>query len=273
MPTYTSPTFNTSNPYIKFGITVNETVNQISNESIIRVRVSFFRTNSYQTYGTGTCYCSIDGVTYSQPVTSSQIIGIGGVYLFDKTLTIKHNQNGTKTININAWLEHSQFNAQKRGFSVTLTPIDVAPTAPTSFTITAGYGNYVGLGDELTLTWSGVIGNVTAYDIQYNRGNSGWKDWWKGYPSTARSGSMKDSFTRTDIAINGAGCAAKYRIRARNGDNVSAWKESNTLYITGGMDLKVNNAWKQGSVWINVNGTWKRAKRVWINVNGSWKYC
>ena len=42
--------------------------------------------------------------------------------------------------------------------------------------------------------------------------------------------------------------------------------------MTGGMDLKVSNDWKTGTTWINVNGAWKRAKRVWINVNGTWQY-
>jgi hypothetical protein len=56
-----------------------------------------------------------------------------------------------------------------------------------------------------------------------------------------------------------------------NGTLASAWKESNTLVVSGAMDIKVSNAWKTGSVWIKVNGTWKRAKRVWIKVYGAWK--
>ena len=125
----------------------------------------------------------------------------------------------------------------------------------------------VGLGDEIELKWSGASGVITGYQLQYSRGNSGWKDF-KSVTGT----STTDSFNATDIDVNGAGKAVKYRIRALNGSLASAWKESNTLTIMGGMDLKVSNAWKTGSVWINVNGVWKRAKRVWINVNGTWKY-
>ena len=61
-------------------------------------------------------------------------------------------------------------------------------------------------------------------------------------------------------------------MRALNGSLTSAWKESNALTMLGGMRLKASNAWKTGSVWIKVNGTWKRAKRVWIKVNGKWVY-
>ena len=152
-----------------------------------------------------------------------------------------------------------------------MTKIARTPSAPTSFSISAGYGNYVGLGDTVTLSWSGASGVITGYQIQYSRGNSGWKDY-KSVTSSATSGSTTDSFTSTDIDVNGAGKAVKYRIRAMNGSLASAWKESNTLTMMGGMDLKVSGSWTQGSVWIKVNNEWKRAKRVWIKRNNEWTY-
>lgn len=269
-----SATYSTSNQYIKYNITVTESnVNTANNTSDISISVKFWRTNTgYETYGTGTVYVQVDGTQYTASVTTSQKITSSGIVLFSKTLTITHSSDGSKTVNVKAKINHARFDSSWNGFDVTLTKIARTPSAPTSFTISAGYGDYVGLGDEVTLSWSGASGVITGYEIQYSRGNSGWKTWYSNYSSSSGSGSIKDSFTATDIGVNGAGNAVKYRIAALNGSLKSAYKESNTLYMSGGMDLKVGNAWKMGSVWINVNGTWKRAKRVWIKVNGKWQY-
>lgn len=262
-----SPTFSTTNQYIKYSITVTESnINTANNTSDVSVSIKFWRTNTgYTTSGNGTVYCTINGTQYTQSVTNSQKITSSGIVLFSKKVTIPHNADGSKTIYVSAYISHSQFSSSSQGFNVTLTQINTAPYAPTSFTITAGNGNYVGLGDTINLSWSGASGNITGYELQYSRGNSGWNDW-----KTVTGTSTTDSFTDTNINVNGAGCAVKYRVRAMNGSYASDWKESNTLYISGGMDLKVNNAWQQGSVWIKVNGTWVRAKRVWIKQNGTW---
>lgn len=267
-----SGNFTTSNERVLYNITVTESnVNTSANTSDVTVSVRFWRTNTgYETYGTGTCYCQINGTTYTQAVTSSQKITNSGIVLFSKKVTIPHNSDGSKTITVNAKINISSvLSSDYQGFSVKLTTIQTAPSATSSFSISAGYGNYVGLGDTVTLKWSGASGTITGYELQYSRGSSGWKAWKTVSKSTTTT---TDSFTSTDISINGAGCAVKYRIRAVNGSYTSAWKESNTLIITGGMDLNVSNSWKTGSVWINVNGVWKRAKRVWIKVNGQWVY-
>lgn len=265
-----SGNLNTSNDRVKYNITVTESnVNTANNTSDITVSVKFWRTNTgYETYGTGTVYCTIDGTQYTQAVTSSQKITNAGIVLFKKTVTIGHNSDGSKTVNVKAKINlGSVLSSDYQGFNVALTTISRTPSSIGSFTITAGFGNYVGLGDTITLKWSAASGTVTGYELQYSRGNSGWKPF-----KTMTGTTTTDSFTSTDIGVNGAGCAVQYRIRALNGSLTGAWKVSNTLYITGGMDLKVSNAWKTGSVWIKVNGAWKRAKRVWIKVNGTWQY-
>lgn len=209
----------------------------------------------------------INGTTVLNITERFKLYG-GGAWSKSGKITIAHNNDGTKSFSasISAAIYTSAVNCKASG-TWTLKKIARNPSAPTSFTISAGYGNYVGLGDTIDLKWLGASGNITEYELQYSRGNSGWKAW-----KTVTGTSTTDSFTATDIAVNGAGCAVKYRVRAMNGSLPSDWKESNTLYITGGMDLKVSNAWKTGSVWINVNGTWKRAKRVYVKVNGSWQY-
>jgi hypothetical protein len=265
-----SGNFSTNNDRVKYNITVTESnVNVANNTSDITVSVKFWRTNTgYETYGTGTCYCTINGTQYTQAVTPSQKITNSGIVLFSKKVTIPHNSDGSKTVNVKAKINITNvLSSDYQGFDVTLTKINTAPSGISSFTISAGFGNYVGLGDTITLKWTKPSGTVTGYELQYSRGNSGWKAW-----KTVTGTSATDSFTSTNIDVNGAGCAVKYRIRALNVSYASGWKESNTLTITGGMDLKVSGSWKTGSVWINVNGVWKRAKRVWQNVNGVWKY-
>ena len=276
----TSGTFSTTNQYIKYNIKVTESnVNVANNTSDITVQVEFWRTNTgYETYGTGTVTVEVDGKQYTQAVTSSQKITNSGIVLFNRKITITHNSDGSKTVTVWAKISHSQFSSDWNSFDVTLTKIARTPATPSTFNITAGDGNFVALGDTVTLNWSGVS-LATSYELQYSRGNSGWKAF---KTVTAKSGkeiaaygnnySTTDSFTATDINVNGAGKAVKYRVRALNGSLASGWKESNTLTMLGGMDLKVNNAWTVGSVWIKVNGEWKRAKRVWIKVNNAWQY-
>lgn len=264
-----SSNFTTSNTKILYNITVTESnVNAANNTSDITVSVRFWRTNTgYETYGTGTCYCTINGTQYTQAVTSSQKITNSGIVLFSKKVTIPHNSDGSKTVNVQARINITNvLTSDYQGFNVALTKINTTPAAVSTFNITAGEGNYVALGDTINLSWSKPSGTVTGYELQYSRGNSGWNAF-----KTVTGTSTTDSFTSTYININGAGCAVKYRVRALNGSLTSTWKESNTLYILGGMDINVNGNWKTGSTWINVNGSWKRAKRVWLNVNGTWK--
>ena len=81
----TSPTYDTSNTYVKYNITVNVNSQNISNNtSNITVTVRFWRTNTgYETYGTGSCYCWIETVgAQTQAVTSSQrITNSGSIYM------------------------------------------------------------------------------------------------------------------------------------------------------------------------------------------------
>ena len=250
-------------------LTWTATQSVANNQSTIKWTLKPFG-GTYQWYSTGDLTVKIDGKTvYSY---SGDRISMYLTWSTSGTVTLNHASDGSKsfTVSVAASVYNWVVNCTGSG-TFTLDKIARTPSAPTSVSITAGYGNYVGLGDTVTIKWSGASGVITGYDIQFSRGNSGWKDY-KSVSSTATSGSTTDSFTATDINVNGAGKAVKYRVRAKNGTLTSAWKESNTLTMMGGMDIKVSNAWKTGSTWINVNGTWKRAKRVWINVNGTWQY-
>ena len=253
-------------------------VNATANTSTVKIVAKLIADSGYNITSTKDKKIAItcDGVTQSGTckvgVSSGQT-----KTLFTATFTVPHNADGTKTAAVKCRLDiditisgiHVSY-VQGSG-NITLTAIAQVPTAPTVFSITAGQGDYVGLGDTITLSWSGASGVITGYDIECSKGSSGWIS--EGNTaSTATNGTKTDSFTNTNIAQTGAGCAIKYRIRAVNGTQVSDWKESNTLIMTGGMKIKAANAWKQGSVWIKVNGQWKRAKKVWIKVNGTWTY-
>lgn len=199
--------------------------------------------------------------------------------LFSASFTVAHNADGSKTvaiscsIDIKVTLGASYYGTVSWSGNAVLAKIPRNPNAPTTFTITAGHGNYVGLGDTINMSWSGASGVITGYEIQYLRGNSGWNSHSNlNVKSTATSGTWTDEFSsNTDIGRTGAGKIVQYRIRALNGTLASGWKESNQLIMSGEMDLKVGGSWRTGTVWIKVNGTWKRAKRIWIKVGGSWK--
>lgn len=251
-------------------ITLTEnSVSVANNTSSVNCKVTLSWTNgSYNHTGT-TQVLMFDGVRYTTTKNlNPNKTTSGSQTLFDVTRTVTHNADGSKTVSATATVvTGGNSGTLTETASKVLTKIARNPTAPTSFTITAGHGNYVGLGDTITLKWLGASGNITGYELQYSYGNSGWQAW-----KTQTGTSTTVSFGgRTDINQTGAGKQIKYRVRALNGSLTSGWKESNALTMSGEMDVKVNGAWKTGTTWIKVNGSWKRAKRVWIKVNGTWK--
>ena len=122
----TSSNFSTSNQYIKYRIIVTENSTSVANNtSNVTVKVQCWRTNTgYETYGTGTCYVTIDGTQYTQAITTSQKFTYNSyTEIFSKTLNITHNQNGSKTIYVSSYISHSRFNSNSQGFNVNLTNI------------------------------------------------------------------------------------------------------------------------------------------------------
>lgn len=121
----TSTAFSTSNPYIKFEINVVENSYSVANNtSNVTVTVRFWRTNTgYQTYGTGTVYCFIYNNTYSQAVTSDQKITNSGIVLFEKTLDIPHDDDGTRNLNVAAYISHERVTSESYDYYIDLTTI------------------------------------------------------------------------------------------------------------------------------------------------------
>ena len=140
-----SPTFSTDNQYIKYRIEVTQnSQSQFGNSSNVTVKVWFWRTNTgYETYGSGTVYCIIDGWQYTASVRSSQKITHSGIYLFSTTVTVPHNNDGTKTLEVSCRIDHSRVESNWNTASFVLTTIPRASrlSAPptdlgTSMTIT-----------------------------------------------------------------------------------------------------------------------------------------
>jgi hypothetical protein len=126
----TSAEMSTNNTYVKYNISVTQNSQSISgNYSNVSVSVRFYRTNSgYQTYGTGTIYCEINGTIYYASVTSSQKITNSGITLFSKTFDILHNSDGSKTLTCSAMISMDVLSSSAQSYSQALTTIPRAAT-------------------------------------------------------------------------------------------------------------------------------------------------
>jgi hypothetical protein len=157
-----SSTFSTSNQYIKYRIECTTNWQDIANNiSNVTVKVFFWRTNTgYESFGTGTVYCYIDGTTYSTSVTSSQKITSSGIYLFSKTLNIKHNADGKKNLSTSAYISHSVVTSNSNAASFTLT------TIPRTSSVTC---NSFYIGDSTTINISRASSSFT-HTVKYNYG-------------------------------------------------------------------------------------------------------
>lgn len=142
----TSEAFSTSNQFIKYRFTVTENYYSVENNSSnVTVTVNFYRTNTgYTTYGTGTVYCFIYNTTYSQYVGPDDKITYNGIDLFTKTVDIPHNDDGTRNLNVAAYISHERVASESHDFYVDLTTIPRASelTCPMTWN----------LGDELSFT-------------------------------------------------------------------------------------------------------------------------
>lgn len=153
----TSSNFNTSNTYIKYRIIVTENSYSVANNtSNVTVKVQVWRTNQgYETYGTGTCYVNIDGITYSQSISNNQKFTYNSyTQVFSKSVTVNHNDDGSKELYVSSYISHSRFTSTSQGFTVNLTNI------PRSATIT----NAPNFNDTQnpTITYSNSAGNSVS---------------------------------------------------------------------------------------------------------------
>ena len=158
-----SSTFNTTNQYIKYRIEcTTNSQNVANNTSNVTVKVFVWRSNTgYTTYGAGTCYCAINGTTYSAAITASQKITSSGIYLFSKTLDIKHNDDGTKNLSTSSYIDHATFSSSSNAATFTLT------TIPRKSSVTC---NSFYIGDSTTITIGRASSSFT-HTLKYTYGD------------------------------------------------------------------------------------------------------
>lgn len=128
----TSGNFTTTNQYIVFWAEVIENSQNIGNNtSNVTVKVWIKRTNSgYETYGNGTVYTNINGVQRNVSITPSQKITSTPITIFQQDLTISHNNDGTKTLNVQIGIAHDMFSSSSPSnvYNCTLKTIPRAST-------------------------------------------------------------------------------------------------------------------------------------------------
>lgn len=162
--TWTSSEFSTSNQYIKYKIYITQNSQSVSgNSSNVTVKVKFYRTNSgYTTYGTGTLKVTVDGSVYNESISPSDKITEAGIYLFNRTFTIYHGSNGSKTLTVKSQMDHAMFTSSENSFSQALTNI------PRKSTLSVSNGT---LGTSQTLTVTRQSNSFT-HTITYKCGSA-----------------------------------------------------------------------------------------------------
>lgn len=165
-----SQTMDTSNTYIKYRLKVVLNSQSIENNtSNITVSVQVWRTNTgYTTYGTGTCYATINGAGYTQSITSAQTITYNSyTELFTRTLNIVHDYNGSKTLQLSSYINHSQFTSSNQAWSGGCV-LDTIPRASGLAINNSG----LDLGTALTMT-------IDPKDVDFT--HKFYSDWYDGY--------------------------------------------------------------------------------------------
>ena len=117
-----------------------------SNSSNVTVTLGFLKNDDATTYGTGTWKLAINGTTYTGS-SSVEITSSGYKDVFSKTVTIKHNTDGTKSFSVNAsgsYIPGTSFTNTTCSGTITLDTIPQASTIAVT--------NSVAVGSAATLT-------------------------------------------------------------------------------------------------------------------------
>lgn len=164
-----SSAMSTTNQYIKYRVKVTLNSQSVANNtSNVTVQVLVWRTNQgYTTYGNGTCYCKIDGTTYTASITTSQKFTYNSdTVVFSRTINIKHNSDGSKRLNIEARIDHNRFNSSPSWQSYS-TNLNTIPRASKVSLSTSSQN----LGSSITIYTNRASSSFT-HVIKYKLGNA-----------------------------------------------------------------------------------------------------
>ena len=163
-----SATFNTSNQYIKYRIDFDLLSQSVENNtSLVRVRVFFWRTNTgYETYGSGSCTLTYNygASSWAQTVTPSQKITSTGIYLFSLDMQFSHDSDGTRTVNLGAYINLPGIltsSEQRADFALP----QIQRAAPIS-SVNSGSD----FGSQINVNWSGIA--AYTYQVSFKCGLS-----------------------------------------------------------------------------------------------------
>jgi hypothetical protein len=169
----TSSNFSTTNQYIVYWIEAIQNSQSIpNNSSSVTVRVWVKRTNTgYRTWGTGTVSVKINGSSYSSSLTPSDSITSKSLKVFERTVPVSHNTNGSKTLTMEAKIVHnSPFSTNWNSWSMNLTTIP-RTSKPTVNDSSIYYGSSVtiytnrassGFTHTLRYGWNGRTGTIAT---------------------------------------------------------------------------------------------------------------
>lgn len=194
----TSGQMSTSNNNVKYTITINQNSQSISNNtSNVTVSVRFFRTNvGYETYGSGTVWCKINGTTYSASVSPSQRITSSGIVLFSQTLNIGHNADGSKYLDASAWISlNTPLSSSEQWYGQWLS------TIPRASSISGGSGN---IGAASTININRASSSFT-HILYYSFGSISWR-WIASNVGTSYTWTLpNDLYAQIPNSNNGTG--------------------------------------------------------------------
>lgn len=229
----TSSTFGTSNSHVKYNIKINQNSQSIDgNYSNVSVWVDFWRDNSgYTTYGSGTCYCKINGTTYSATVSSSQKITNSGITLFSKILDIYHNSDGSKNLSVSSWISmDTPLSSSEQGFSEWLT------TIPRASTISSISGNT--FGSSVTVNISRASSSFT-HKVDYVRPDG---EHFRVGENIGTSCTFTPSLSDCNFVPNSTSASAQIYVYTYSGSTyIGSSSKSFTVYVPSSVVPTINS--------------------------------
>ena len=229
----TSGNMSTSNQYVKYTISISQNSQSVSgNYSNVTVSVRFFRTNSgYSTYGSGMCYCKINGSTYSATVSPSQKITNSGITLFSKTLDIYHNSDGSKYLDTSAWISiDSPLSSSEQWYGEWLSTI---PRASSIFSIN---GNT--FGSPVTVNISRAS-DLFTHIVDYVRPDG---EWFHVGENVGTNCTFTPALSDSNYVPNSTSASAQIYVFTYSGSTyVGSSSQSFTVYVPSSVVPTINS--------------------------------
>jgi hypothetical protein len=229
-----------------------------NNTSTIKVYGVLNVTNNYISWSSGTAQ------VWNTSVGIGTYYSKGSYTLVQETVTITHNNDGTKTVYVGGSL-NTTFVSGSTGGDITLPKINRYPVLAS--------------GSNFTDRTNPVF-NITAYGTYSIRVRLEAS----GASRVSRDLSSKNSQTYTlqltdaerkllrSLSSNGKTLGVREVVAAVSGGNEIAWsyKDYTMTIVRKPAKVRKDGVWVNAFPYVRVNGQWKEAK-PYIRVNGSWK--